>query len=173
MGPLAVAGISAGIGAIKNIFGNKAKNKQAKVDAANANARSKFDRDTSQKGLDRRRKILQGMKRYYRQSGLLGDKADAFDALLGDLGFDVGAEAYQLPEAPTFQAGSGPGFWGSLAEGALGGAVNYLESPAQAPMQTPRSPGQPGAGFKFLPGAPPPLVPGEDGVDIITGHRRF
>lgn len=157
MGPLAVMGIGAGLKGLGNMLFGGGRDKEAKVNARNESKLLADKRAMEQKALDRRRKILQGLRKFYSMGdaasstggGYLskyGIDASRFGSIYGDLGPDVGAEAYYLPTAPTMEAAKGPSWWQRLGAGLYEGATDYLNSPAQAPQMYPRGPmsaGQP------------------------------
>jgi hypothetical protein len=170
MGPLLGLGVSAGIGAIKSLFGGGAAKKAAKAQAANESRMLGFQRDTSQKSLDRRRKILQGLRKFYATNGYLGANASKFTDLFGDLGQDVGADAYQLPQAPILEAqGGGGGFWNRLGSGLFEGGMDYLGQQATMPDLYPQrggvqSPGQP---------IGPSTIAGSGGIRRVGGMTPY
>lgn len=160
MGPLAVMGIGAGLKGIGNMLFGGGKDKEAKVDARNQTKLLADRRAMDQKALDRRRKILQGLRKFYSMGdpgtatggGYLskyGLDASRFGSIFGDLGADVGAEAYYLPQAPTLEAAKGPSWFQRLGQGLFEGATDYLNSPAAAPQMYPQQTSANGTPISF------------------------
>lgn len=148
MGPLAMMAVGAGVKGLGNLLFGGGQDKAAKVDARNQSKLLADKRAMEQKALDRRRKILQGLRKFYSMGdpssstggGYLskyGIDASRYGNLYGDLGPDVGAEAYMLPTAPMMEAAKGPSWWQRLGQGLFEGATDYLSSPAAAPQMTP------------------------------------